>query len=409
VTPDSAKAPLQMPGVLQQGDRAKPTVLAFVGNYLPGYKAGGILRSLVNAVDHLCHDFHFRIVTRDRDLGDEKPFSGVEFNQWQRVGNAQVYYLQPERNRIREIFDLITATPHHVLYLNSFFDPFTVTVLLIRRLGVSGFKQVIVAPRGEFAWGALGQKHLKKMLYIRVARLAGLYEGVTWHASSQFEAVDIAKVMEIRPDAIHTALDLPTKAVREGGDDVEQLSCRSEGLRIVFVSRIARVKNLDYALRILGRVEARVTFHIYGPIEATDYWRECQKLIDLLPGNVKVEYVGSVNPNDVVSVFGRYDLFLFPTCGENYGHVIAEALTAGTPVLISTETPWRNLQEEGFGWDLALADIASFAEAVERYALLTDQERAEKREVIKSRIMARLLDPAVLEANRELFKNASLR
>jgi hypothetical protein len=42
----------------------KPVILAFVGNYLPGYKAGGILRITVNTVDHLCDEFEFKIVTR---------------------------------------------------------------------------------------------------------------------------------------------------------------------------------------------------------------------------------------------------------------------------------------------------------------------------------------------------------
>jgi hypothetical protein len=43
----------------------------------------------------------------------------------------------------------------------------------------------------------------------------------------------------------------------------------------------------------------------------------------------------------------EYDLFLFPTLGENYGHVISEALASGCPVVISDQTPWRNLEAEG--------------------------------------------------------------
>ena len=45
----------------------KPVILAFIGNYLPGYKAWGILRTVVNTLDHLCDEFEFWIVTRDRD------------------------------------------------------------------------------------------------------------------------------------------------------------------------------------------------------------------------------------------------------------------------------------------------------------------------------------------------------
>jgi hypothetical protein len=113
----------------------KPIILTFVGHYLPGYKAGGILRTTVNRVDYLCDEFEFWIVTRDRDLGEDKPYPDVKLNQWQQVDNAMVYYLQPKQITVKDILNLILSTPHYVLYLNSFFDSFTIKVLFIRMLG----------------------------------------------------------------------------------------------------------------------------------------------------------------------------------------------------------------------------------------------------------------------------------
>ena len=150
-------------------------------------------------------------------------------------------------------------------------------------------------------------------------------------------------------------------------------------------------------------MNARVVFDIYGPAENETYWKECQELIDQLPANVIVNYLGRVDANQVVHIFGRYDLFLFPTGGEAYGHVIAECLSSGTPVLISTETPWRNLQADGLGWDIDLEQMGSFVEIIERLALLSDYERLRKRAEVKAKIVERLLDPDVLESNRQLF------
>ncbi|MBL6992239.1 MAG: glycosyltransferase family 4 protein [Bacteriovoracaceae bacterium] len=387
----------------------KPIILTFVGNYLPGYKSGGILRTISNTVDYLCDDFEFWIVTRDRDLGEEDPYHGVRLDQWQQVGNAMVYYLRPQSSGIKDMLNLIVSTPHNVLYLNSFFDSFTVKVLLIRRLGWANFKQVIVAPRGEFAWGSLGLKYPKKLVYILLSRLLGLYEKVVWQASSEFEAQNIIKVMKISPDAVHIALDLPNKInPDETPDTSSPLTSGSEGLRLIFLSRIAREKNLDYALRVLSKVDIKVVLDIYGPAVDAAYWNECCALIRQLPDNVTVNYLDGVNPADVVPVFSRYDLFLFPTAGENYGHVIAESLAAGTPVLISTETPWRNLQAEGLGWDIDLFKIDSFVKVIRGFALLSNNERLKKRAIIKSKIMERLLDPSVIEANRQLFKRQLL-
>ena len=387
----------------------KPIILTFVGNYLPGYKSGGILRSISNTVDYLCDDFEFWIVTRDRDLGEENPYPGVRLNQWQQVGNAMVYYLQPQSSGIKDMLNLIVSTPHKVLYLNSFFDSFTVKVLLIRKLGWANFKQVIVAPRGEFAWGSLGLKYPKKLVYILLSRLLGLYEKVVWQASSEFEAQDIIKVMKTNPDTVHIALDLPNKInPDETPDTSSQLTSNSEGLRLIFLSRIAREKNLDYALRVLSKVDIKAVLDIYGPAVDAAYWKECCALIRQLPDNVTVNYLDGVNPADVVHVFSRYDLFLFPTAGENYGHVIAESLEAGTPVLVSTETPWRNLQADGLGWDIDLIQIDSFVKIIRGFALLSNNERLKKRAIIKSKIMERLLDPSVIEANHQLFKKQLL-
>jgi len=382
----------------------KPVILAFIGGYLPGHKYGGILRIMVNTIDHLCDEFEFKIVTRDRDLGDDKPYPDIKINQWQQVGNAKVHYLSPQLNTIKGIFSIIASTPHHVLYLNSFFDPLTIKALLNRKLHRSTFKPVIVAPWGEFGWASLKQKYPKKFIFIQLARLVGLYRNVIWRASSEFEATDIIKVMKIKSNAIHITEDLPIKNIPDVSDINFEPSSNSGSLRIIFLSRISREKNLDYALRILKKVKSRIIFDIYGPAENTVYWNECRELISQLPANVKVNYLGRVDADQVVHIFSLYDLFLFPTGGEAYGHVIAECLTAGTPVLTSTETPWRNLQDDGLGWDMDLTQEESFVEVIENFVLLNDKERVKKRLKIKSKVAERLFDPRVLETNRQLFK-----
>lgn len=382
----------------------KPVILCFVGNYLPGYKAGGILRSIINTVDNLCIDFDFWIVTRDRDLGDKTPYASTSVDQWQKVGNAMVFYLPPANVTLKIIRRILLTTPHHIIYLNSFFDPFTIKVLLIRKFSRLSFKPVIVAPRGEFAWASLKLKYPKKYVFIQVARLIGLYKNITWHASSELDGMKILKVMKINNNLIHNALDLPTKHITNISPiSSVQPICDHEGLRLVFLSRISRCKNLNYALCILSKVKTRILFDIYGPIEDLKYWEECKKLINQLPANIKVKYLGNANPNQVVKIFSCYDLFLFPSGGENYGHVIAESLTSGTPVLISDKTPWRNLENDNFGWDISLDQMDSFVELIEKYALMSNKERSKKRTLIKAKIERYLIDPVKLEANRQLF------
>jgi glycosyltransferase involved in cell wall biosynthesis len=212
-------------------------------------------------------------------------------------------------------------------------------------------------------------------------------------------------VMNPKMSSIKITGDLPIKVVQLPSATPVKLDVVSESvvLRIIFLSRISREKNLNVALSILRSVKENVVFDIYGPTENMSYWNECQVLISELPPNVKAKYCGNVLPGNVLEIFGNYDLFLFPTGGEAYGNVIAESLTAGTPVLLSTETPWRDLEADGLGWDIDLSNLDAFVSVIESVALQSQSQRQQVRTAVRARARDRLLNHDVLESNRRLF------
>ncbi|MEH6445865.1 MAG: glycosyltransferase [Oceanospirillaceae bacterium] len=386
-----------------EADLNKPRILVFVGYYYPGHKAGGPLRTILNMVDHLSDKFDFCIVTRDRDLGDALPYENVFINKWVKVGQSQVYYCSPEKQTLSGFSKIINNTPHDLLYLNSFFDHiFTFKPLILRLFGVLADVPTLLAVRGEFSSAALRLKRFKKMGYILVSKIFGLYKNLIWHASSSLEAKDIWK--SFSGVNILVALDLPSKLNLELVNEQSQSSNpESSVLRIVFLSRISPMKNLDYSLRVLKQVHAEIVFDIYGPIEDLAYWKNCQTLIKALPRNIKAEYCGPVLPEEVRNVFSRYDLFILPTRGENYGHVIAESLSVGTTVLLSDQTPWRDLSNDKLGWDIALDEIARFVDVLESVAATSAIAKKEIRDGIISTMEKKLSDPALLFANKQLF------
>jgi glycosyltransferase involved in cell wall biosynthesis len=134
------------------------------------------------------------------------------------------------------------------------------------------------------------------------------------------------------------------------------------------------MKNLEYAIEVLRKVQTPVLFDVYGPVRDDSYWNRCRELIASLPAHVTAAYHGSVEPDAVASILSRYDVLFLPTMGENYGHVIIESLAAGTPVLIADTTPWRNLADGGVGWDLPLNQPEGFLKRIEDLALLTEVE-----------------------------------
>src|SRR5688572_25501442 len=239
---------------------------------------------------------------------------------------------------------------------------------------------MLLAPQGELSPGALGIKPLKKAAYIRLARLCRLYRGLTWQASNEAERDDILRIMK----------DVPHEHVRVAADLTESMDAApvvraprsaSGALRLCFLSRISPKKNLDFALRVLADVKAPVEFMIYGPIEDDAFWATCQQLIARLPSHVRVQYGGEVLPQLVKQTLSEHDLFFFPTRGENFGHVIFEALLAGVPVLTSDQTPWVDLEAHGAGWSVPLHATGAFVAAIETASreLPKDREAAARR------------------------------
>ena len=85
---------------------------------------------------------------------------------------------------------------------------------------------------------------------------------------------------------------------------------------------------------------------LLGPLPRTGVATACD-------GHRRVHRRGDASRSPAPPV-ERTTCMILPTLGENFGHVIVEAWTAGCPVLVSDRTPWRQLASHGVGWDVAL-------------------------------------------------------
>lgn len=379
-------------------------VLLLCDHYLPGTKAGGPIRTLAGLVDRLGDDIDFRVVTRDRDFGDAAPYATVPLDAWTPVGKATVLYATLGARTLRRVQRLVAETDPDVVYLNSLFSTaFTPRVLALRRLGRLGGRPVLLAPRGELAAGALALKRAKKAPYLEALRATGALAGLTWQASGAHEEADIRRRF---PGAeVVTAPNLAALPPPGASDGGGPLVAKAAGaLKVAFVARVARMKNLDFALQVLGGVRAAVELDVYGPREDPAYWRECERLIGALPANVTARYRGALAHDEVAPALRAHHLLFLPTRGENFGHVILEALVQGLPVLISDRTRWRGLEGRGAGWDLPLDDPASFERAIEWSAACGPQEWARLSAAARELGAGVLTDPAAVEANRAMLR-----
>ena len=343
------------------------TIAILCGRYLPGYKDGGPLRTIVNICDCLGKEYRFKIITNDRDHGDTTAYPNIKYDAPNYIGNAEVWYLKPGGFTFSAIRNLTKDAD--VIYCCGLYDNYAYKSMILKRL--DKMKQpLVIASMGVFSEGAIKIKSGKKKLFFFVCKFFGLLKKVIWSVTSELEEKDVKR--HVGGEAIcYIAEDLPRRVMVYKEKNVHQ---RLSG---VFLSRICKMKNLFYALEILQTINAEIDFDIYGIIEDKEYWESCQRQMNKLPSNVRCSYKGEAKPERVIDLFSEYDFFLFPTLGENYGHVIYEALVGGCVPIISDQTPWLDLADKQAGYVLPLDDKKAFTDTVHELCAMSSEELSE--------------------------------
>lgn len=339
-------------------------ILLFTGSYLPGTKSAGVTTSVSNMCRFLYPDVEFYILTEDRDIGENEPYNNVPLEQWTKYGNANVFYSRQCTKSLKILRQVMCSKNFDAYYINGFYnikDNFRPMMLYF--LKQVPRKQLIIAPRGIFSLGKYDNRLILRKIYRLLFRLSDLGRHTIWHASSKLEKKHIIQRF---PNAHVHILQNPTDIVIS--DTVPTLPKIPGTLKAMFISRISEKKNIKYIIDILSRVKGNVTMDFYGMISTKadkQYWAECENVMRQLPKNIKCNYCGTVDRHEVYKVYQSHHLFIFPTFGENFGHVIAESLANGCPILLSDQTPWNMLELYEAGWNIPLTNKDKFIRSLQ--------------------------------------------
>lgn len=372
-------------------------ILVFIDWYLPGYKAGGPIRSCSNMIAHLSSEFDFYVITRNTDYMDHIPYSSVITNQWNKLPDgSHVYYVSANNLSFRTIKFILNERQWDCIYLNGIFSYyFTILPLwILRKKNV----RVIVAVRGMLAPGALAIKPVKKNLFFLVARIVKLFRKVIFQATSQEEIVHIKKYFP--SSKIILAPNLHVTNISERLNPPQKTERK---IRLLNVARIAPEKNLLYALGILRQVNSEIEFDFYGPIYDKNYFNDCKKMISQLPQNVIATYKHVVHTSNLNELFKNYHFLFLPSRGENFGHIIIESMLAGVPVIISDNTPWKQLEQKKAGWDISLKNPDKFIRVIEMCCKMNQDEYNVWSDGAYKYANTFVHDNEKLNANRQLF------
>ena len=377
----------------------KKRILICIDWYEPGFKAGGPIRSVANIVNALKDDFEFYILTSAYDLGETDVYPDVPLNEWYDQDGVFLKYLDHTLLNSGSIRRNVLEINPDMLYLNSLFSQYftLVPLLTAKRKGTP----VILAPRGMLGEASLDIKRKKKKGFLLFSKLIGIYKKVTWHASTESEAQHILHNFS-KKAKIKIAQNIPVGQKLKLDYILDKK--KTGTVRFLFVSRIAEIKNLHLVVKAMKRLKitSDVSFHVYGNIEDEEYYSSFKDEFGTF-GQLSIVYKGLIPPSDLPDVFANSDFLVLPTKHENYGHAIVEAWSNACPVIISRNTPWRNLNVQNLGWDVDVENIDNLVEALQEAVDLDFTSYIAQCTASYNYFKDVISDEDVISANRNLF------
>ena len=230
-------------------------------------------------------------------------------------------------------------------------------------------KSYIITPHGMLDPWALQRSRWKKRI------VSAWFEHNHLHGATCLRATAEMEAEHFRAYGLRQPI-----AIVPNGVDIPQLSRSADPKstsrhRILFLSRIHPKKGLAVLLRAwagLASAHPEWELIIAGPDEV-GHEKEMRKLADSLK-LPRVQWTGPVHGKAKAQLYASADLFVLPTHAENFGLVIAEALSHGVPVITTRHAPWCGLETHRCGWWIHLTD-QDLKAAIQQAIRLPDEER----------------------------------
>lgn len=267
----------------------------------------------------------------------------VNLDKWVDVDGINVRYCDTSskfstaviKHSLKEVKNVDTVVFSSICFLPNFF------ISIVTR--ISG-KKIVWSPRGELFDTAVQGSKGKRFYFTVLNALMGKH--ILFHATSEVEKVAIQYFFpKSEVVIIPNYMEVPEK------EDVV-----SDYSDLLYVGRIAPIKALDnliYGLslsQVFRQSESKLI--IVGGVEKQfeDYYQSLLKQVEREGLRDRVFFVGSLMGKEKFKAYASARYSFLVSHSENFGNVVIEALSQGTPVVASKGTPWVSLEEEGAGF-----------------------------------------------------------
>jgi glycosyltransferase involved in cell wall biosynthesis len=218
---------------------------------------------------------------------------------------------------------------------------------------------------------ALEQSWFKKAVGLFTYQRRDLESAVLFCATSEGEYHSLRTLGYRQPIAV-----IPNGvAVARAGEMRGKGAQESRPNQLLYLSRIHKKKGIEELIHAWARIKpCNWELVIAGGDGGDGYRLKMVALCNQLNLSGSIRFIGEVYTSAKDRLYSEADLFILPSHSENFGLVVAEALSFGLPVITTKATPWTGIANQKCGWVID-NDVQSIASCLSVALNTTAEER----------------------------------
>ena len=266
------------------------------------------------------------------------------------------------------------AEEFDLAHIHALFSPVSSAAATIAR-----YKHLpyLLRPLGTLDPADLRKKKQLKQIYAALLERPNLASAAGIHFTSTQEA-KISERFGTSPPDVVIPLGVQPPIILPKDQARTQLGIPPERALILFLSRIDPKKGLNLLIPALEKLLAEgLDFHFVlagSNPQDPDYENKIRQELERSPLGKRTTITGFVAGEFKASLLQDADLFVLPSYYENFGIAVAEAMSYGTPVVISEGVYiWEEVKQAEAGWVCA-SEVNALTSALQE-ALRDEEER----------------------------------